>query len=147
MKIILLQDIKNLGKKYDVKSVSDGYARNFLFPKKLARVADLKSLKELENLRKDFEKKQKEKIEFLEKLYKKNISTKPPLVFKSKISKGKHLFGSVSASDIEEKLTGEGLKNIKVNLKQPIKTLGDYNIEIDLGEGVKKEIEIKIEAE
>lgn len=141
MKMILLQDIRGFGKKFDVKEVKDGYARNFLLPRGLAKIADEKSLKELEIQKASQEIKEKEIREKLEKLAK-AISEKE-LRFKVKTGEKGEVFGSVNKEMIlaeigknhlfAEKLT----EDIEAELAKPFKTLGRHEVIVDLGRGIK----------
>ena len=139
MKVILLEDIKNLGKKYDVKEIKDGYARNFLIPKGLVKIATDKSIKELEAQKAGREKEEQEaKIE-LEKIAK-NLENQE-FEFTVKTGEKGEVFGSVGKDDIKTRI---GIKDIKVNLERPIKTLGEHRVEIDLGKGIKAKIKLKV---
>lgn len=144
MKVILLQNIKNIGKAGEIKEVSDGFARNFLFPKKMAEVATLETVVEAEKKKKEiFEKEQKE-IEGLEKI-KKELNGKK-ITIKAKSEKGK-LFGSITSKDISSELKKQNF-NIKeecINLKKPIKELGENEIEINFGKGIEGKIVLIIE--
>lgn len=149
MKIIILQDIKGLGKKYDIKQVNDGYARNFLIARKLAKIATDKSIKELEAQKAIFEKEEKEikiKLEILAK----DLSEKE-FQFTVKTGEKGEVFGSVNKDDIKTLITAninanyrEYLKDIKVNLERPIKILGEHQVKIDLGKEIKTKIKLQV---
>ncbi len=149
MKIILLQNIPKLGNKYDIKNVSDGYARNFLFPQKLAKIATEQALQELTAQKtKQAEKEQEIKIK-LEELAK-NLANKE-FQFSVKTGEKNEIFGSISKNDIKTQIcanTDENLRkyleNIEVNLEHPIKTLGEYQVEINLGKGIKAMITVRL---
>jgi len=145
MKVILLADIKGVGKKDDIINANDGYARNYLFPKKLAVEANkgnmnnLDSKKSSEKHRKDLElahaKEQAEKI--------KNIS----LQIQVKAGENGKIFGSLTAKEISENLKKEHNLDIdkkKINLKEPIKVLGKKTVEIRLYEGVVANLQIDV---
>ena len=148
MKVILKQDIKGVGKKDEVINANDGYARNFLFPKNLAveanadNMAKLKAKKDGENFKKGKEK--EEAIMQAEKI--KNIT----LTLKVKAGENGKIFGGVTAKEISENLK---LKhNIEVDkkkivLNETIKTLGRFNIDIKLYEGVNAKLNINVIAE
>lgn len=148
MKVILLQNIKNFGRMGDVKNVSDGYARNFLLPKNLAKAATETNLKEAELLKKKEEAvsaAQKEKaLKAAEAL--KDSS----LEFARKATKTGKLFSSVSADDIAEELTKTtGLKvdADAVNLKDHeghIKNIGEHVIKIELAPEVIAEVKVVV---
>ena len=138
MKVILLRDIKNIGKKNDVKEVSDGYARNFLFPKNLAQPATPESLakrasqiaqteEEFQKLKKLAAKLQNEVLEF-------KIKTGP---------KGE-VFGVVGKEDIENELMKKGYGRVNAELYKSIKKIGDVEVIISLGAGIKVKIRIRI---
>lgn len=137
MKVIFLSDVRNVGKKYDVKDVSDGYARNFLFPNKLADVATPAAIKRLESMRAEHEKEDKDVLKHLEALAQKLNQTK--LQFELKADKSGVVFGSVNKESIlkglrEHKLIGA--ERVDIDLKYPIKELGEYVVPIDLKKGV-----------
>lgn len=149
MKIILLQDVKDLGKKFDVKNVSDGYARNFLIPRKLARLADEKFLKEI-SVQKETNEKKETKLKIkLENLAKK--LTDREFHFKVKTGKKDEIFGSVGKNaiiaEIRKKHKETEFPDIEINLEKPLKTIGEHLMEVDLGKGVKTKIKILIEPE
>lgn len=147
MKVILLADIKGVGKKDEVINASDGYARNFLFPKKLALPADAGNMSRL-NAKKSSEAHKKE----LELEEAKKISNKIKdiiLVIKVKAGENGKIFGGVTSKEISEEL-----KNIykievdkkKIMLKENIKNLGRYNVDIKLYEGVIAKLTVSIES-
>ncbi len=111
MKIILLENIPKLGKKYDIKNVSDGYALNFLIPKKLAVAATSQKVKEIENLKKQEELKN-QKIQALFKEWAEKIKN-TTLDFRLKTDKSGKTFGSVTKEDIAKQL--EKTSGIKLN--------------------------------
>lgn len=133
MKVILLADVKGQGKKNDVIEVSDGYAKNFLIPRKLAKAADAQSLndvkvKEAARLYR-IETEKKEARELAERLT--SILVKIPT---SGGADGR-LYGSVTTKDIVEKLkadTGIDIDKRKLVLSDPIKAYGKYEVEVKL---------------
>lgn len=144
VKTILLQDIKNLGHKYEIVEVTGGYFRNYLMPNNLAELATDKKVKGLEEIIKKEKEKREKLVAGLQKQAEK--LNKETIEFNAK-AKGGKLFGSVSAKDIEEKLGEEGFKNTKAELKDPIKEVGKSKVSVDLGEGVKSQIIVKISPE
>jgi large subunit ribosomal protein L9 len=143
MKIILLQDLKTLGKAGDVKDVAEGYARNFLFPKKIAELATEKAIQE-NDLKKGQEKKEEEsKLESLRNLAAKLQNKK--IVLRSKEKNGK-LFGSISAKDIASALKKENLAipQTYIIMNEAIKNVGEYKIEIALNPEIKTFIKLEI---
>ncbi len=137
MKVILKADIKGVGKKDQVINASDGYARNFLFPKNLAveanaeNMSKLKSKKEATQFKKDVQKEEAEKI--ADKL------SKITLRINVKVGENGKVFGGVSAKEIAENLAEKYKIKIdkkKIELKETIKTLGTKDVNIKLYEGV-----------
>lgn len=146
MKIILLQEVKNLGKKGDVKDVAEGYARNFLFPKKLAEIATPEAMK---NVIAQKEKEKAEEAKSIEKMRElAAILKEKEIVIKSKEKKGK-LFGSISAKEIANKLKADGIEieSDKIILADPIKKIGEYSIKIKLAQDIISEISLRVEGE
>ena len=147
MQIILLQNVKNLGKKGDVKNVSDGYARNFLLAKKLAEIAT----KEAVALVKSLQKKEKmTELENLEKTKKLSAELKDKLIeIKAKGKEGGKLFGSISSKDIVKKLSDAGFDVSEKAIIMPahIKELGEYEIKINLSQGIETKIKLKVSNE
>ncbi|KUO52939.1 MAG: 50S ribosomal protein L9 [Desulfitibacter sp. BRH_c19] len=147
MKVILIQDVKKLGNKGDIVNAADGFAQNFLFPKKLAIEATPQNIKNLETMKL---KQQKEKE--LEKEKAKAVGddlSKTPLVITAKAGEKGRLFGSITsmeiASVIKEQL-GKKIDKRKIDLPEPIKNLGDYQVKIKLHPEVHREINITVKA-
>lgn len=141
MKIIFLQDVKGIGKKFDIKEIKDGYARNFLIPRGLAKIATDAAVKELETKKAMLEKQEKELKSKLES-FAKDLSHRE-FVFSLNTGKKGEVFGSITKEDIKNRIN-ENI-NMEVKLEKPIKTIGEYQVEINLGKGVKKTIKIKTE--
>lgn len=145
MKVILKENIKGIGKKDEIKNVSDGYARNYLFAKDLAveatnaNLAKLKSKKDSEQYKKDVEKEEAKKI--ADKMEKIRLS------FKVKTGENGKVFGGVSSKEIAEKLEKEYSIKVdkkKIELKDAIKTLGITKVPIKLYEGVVGNLKIEV---
>ena len=125
MKVILLKDVKGTGKKGEMKEVSDGYARNFLLPKKMAIVADNTAVKELNEKNKAAENKAQKEYEAAVELGKKMEEMN--IVMYSKAGDGGRLFGSITSKDIAEQLKKQHdivVDKRKVLLNEPIRVLG-----------------------
>jgi len=145
MKVILNQDVKGLGKKLDTVEVNEGYARNFLLPRKLAKLADnaseseAKSKKQAIQFKKDTE---REKAESLKTKIEKTV-----VEFRLKLGEGNKLFGSVTNKEIKEKLQ-ELLKididKKKIELETSVKTPGMYTANIKLYEGVIAKLKVRV---
>lgn len=145
MKVVLLEDVKGQGKKGEIVNVSDGFARNFLFPKKLAKPADNQTILEI--------KAKKESEEFRKAEEKKNAAALAEklkgtvLTFKSTGGADGRLYGAVTAKDICDKLQSElGLTvdKRKIVLNETIKTVGEYDLEIKLYPEISANIKIKV---
>ncbi|MFN7088440.1 MAG: 50S ribosomal protein L9 [Candidatus Paceibacteria bacterium] len=142
MRVILLKDIENLGKVGEIKTVRDGYARNFLIPKGLAKPATKDALKEIERL--NIQRK-KEELERLEKLktWQEKINS---LVFEAKLRQKSDgsAFGSVDAEKIIQFLSKEGieLEKSQIILKSPIKMFGEYEIPISLSGDIVSKLKV-----
>ena len=145
MKVILLENIKGVGKKDEIINASDGYARNFLFPKKLAleanneNLAKLKAKQASNDYRKDVEK--QEAMKMAEKL--------KGILLKVKVKAGENgkIFGGVSAKEVSDLLKEEYKIEVdkkKIELKETIKTLGVRTLTIKLYEGVIGNLKIDV---
>ena len=147
MKVILLADVKGQGKKDQIVNVSDGYARNYLFPKKLAIVADAKAENDLagkkEAARHRIEEEKKaasQTAEILRALGSVRISA-------ARGADGR-LYGAVTSKDIADKLqeqTGVALDKRRVSLESPIKNIGTYTVKIKLYEDVSVTLNVVVE--
>lgn len=147
MKVILLQEIPKLGHKNEVKNVADGYARNFLFPRKLAKPATEAALKILEEQKAREERERSIEYQKYKALAEKLKSL--TLTFKVKIGEKGRAFGSVTAVKIRDALKKQGIEAEKewIELDEPFKTAGEYAVKIKLPQGLKGEIKIVVEAE
>ena len=147
MRIILLKDVDNLGKKYEVKEVKDGYARNFLIPKGLVKLADEKSLKWLET-QKEIEKVKNE--EELKKIQEKASAIDgQEIIIPVKIGEEGQLFESINVQKISEKLKEIGLdvKKSQIDLPEPIKELGEFPVKIKFEHNLEAEIKVIVTEE
>lgn len=148
MKVILLQDIKNVGKKDEIINANDGYARNFLFPKKLALEATKDNLLKLQ-AKKDSQahKKSLEIEEFKKQAEKINNIT---LDLKVKAGENGKIFGGVTSKEISEELKKQYKIDIdkkKIILNENIKNLGSFDISMKLFEGVTGKLKVKVISE
>ena len=133
MKVILTQDVKGQGKKDQIIEVSDGYARNFLLPRKLAVIADAKAMNEAKNK----EASKKHKIEVEKEEARKIAKQLESITVKIVESAGNdnRLYGAVTSKDIAEKLAKDHKITIdkkKIVMSEPIKTFGTYKVEVKL---------------
>ncbi len=133
MKVILLCDVKGQGKKDQIVNVSDGYARNFLFPQKKAIPADAKATNELKSKEDAKQYRINEDRKAAQELAKK--ISKLTLEFKMGHGADGHLYGSVTSKDIAEelkKILSVDIDKRKINLKESIRAYGSYSVEIKL---------------
>ena len=142
MKIILLQDIGNIGRKNEIKEVKDGYARNILLPQKLVQVATAENVRKLQSEIKKHQTKKKNRFAVLRSQA--AALSDIVLLFPVRANEKGEIFGSVSAKEIEKSLAEKGFKNTTAILEKPLKKIGEYQIEINLGEGIKTKVSIKI---
>jgi len=147
MKVILLQDIENLGKRYDVKDVKDGYARNLLLPKGLVKIANEEAMLWL----KAQKAKEEEKAEGVLKKAQELASRVDgqEVIVMVKVGEEGQLFESVNAQKIFEELKKMGLeiKKSQIELKEPIKELGEYPIKIKFEHNLEPEITVIVTEE
>lgn len=148
MKVILLQDIKNVGKKDEIINANDGYARNFLFPKKLAIEATKDNLLKLQ-AKKD-SKAHKKSLEIEE--FKKQAKKIEEITLELKIKAGDNgkIFGGVTAKEISEELKKQYKMEIdkkKIILKETIKNIGRFSVDVKFGDGVIAKLTLNIVAE
>lgn len=145
MKVILIKDLKGCGKAGEVVSVKDGYAQNFLLPKKLAKIADASGMNEVKSKNEALEYKLKKEKEKALEIAKKLDGVTVTIGSKSG-EKGK-LFGSIKSKDIADKIEeGFSLKldKRKINLNEEIKAFGTYKVEVKLFKDIKFFINVKI---
>lgn len=144
MKVFLKEEVKNLGKMGDVVNVSDGYARNFLFPKKFAVEANTKNIKEFEHNKKIIQEKAA-KIKDASRAEADKLSA-VTLQIKAKAGEEEKLFGSVTAMDIADALKAEGFEIDKkrISLPEPIKRLGEYSVEVKVHSEVSATIKVQV---
>lgn len=147
MEVILREEVKSLGRIGDIVKVKPGYARNYLIPRGLALVADTKNVRALEHEQNALKLKAKKVYDAAKTLAEKLSNLKVTL--KAKSGEEDKLFGSVTASDIAEAVKAEGFEidKKKIALDEPIKRLGDYQVEIKLGSDVKASIGVTVIAE
>ena len=148
MKVILLQDIKNVGKMEQMIEANDVYARNYLFPKKLAIEATKDNLAKLQAKKTSEANKKKAEIEANKKIAKR--LEKIELTIKAKVGENNKIFGGITSKEISETLKKEyeiEIDKKKITIKETIKNLGRYTADIKFGDGVNAELTINITAE
>ena len=146
MKVILLQDVRALGKAGEIVKVNDGYARNMLFPKNLAKEATAGNIKALENKKAaEAEKKAEQKAEATKI---KEALADEVITLKSKGGEGGRLFGAVTNVDIAaaiEAQKGFDIDKKKISIPSPIKTAGEHTAEIKLFTDVNVTVTVNVE--
>lgn len=147
MKVILKQDVENVGRKGDIVNVSPGYGRNYLIPRKLALEVTSSNLKMIEIERAALKKKvEAERQSFQDTIQKLNQVT---LSFRRKAGEKDHIFGSVTAGDVKEALDAQGfaIDKKRIVLPEPLKRLGNHIVVIKVYHDDKAEIRVAIIAE
>ena len=145
MKVILLQDVKSLGKKGEIVNVSDGYARNAILPKKLGVEATGKNLNDLKLQNQHADKVAAENLAHAKELAKTIEQQK--VIVRIKTGEGGRLFGAVSTKEIAQaakEQTGLELDKKKMQLAEPIKALGTYEIPVKLHPQVTTKLSVQV---
>lgn len=145
MQIILLEDVKALGKKGDMVNVSDGYARNFILPKKLGLEATPKNLNDLKLQKAAEAKRQKELLEEAREFADKIEAIVVKLTIKT--GEGGRTFGAISTKEISSELKaqfGYDIDKKKLQLAEPIKNLGTYTVPVKLHPQVTAELKVNV---
>jgi len=144
MKIILKEDVKNLGEIGAIKNVADGYARNYLLPRNLAVEASDKSVKQFEHLKKQILVKAEKIKKSSDDLALKLSAVK--LSIETLAGEEDKLFGSITTADIAEALSKQGLEvdKRKIVIEAPIKRLGTYNIPVKLSQGITAGVALEV---
>lgn len=147
MKVILKEDVKNLGLAGSIVNVADGYARNFLIPRNLAVEASTKNIKALEQERKRIEEAARKAKEMAQEISKRLSSI--TLQIKAKAGEEGKLFGSITNADISEALKKEGfdVDKRRIVLEEPIKRLGSYTVNVKLHQEMTVPVNINIISE
>lgn len=145
MKVILLEDVKALGKKGEIVNVNDGYARNFILPKKLGLEATGKNLNDLKLQKANEEKVAKEQLEAAKALAEKIEAEKVTLQIK--VGEGGRTFGSVSSKEVAHAVKeqmGYDIDKKKIQLKDAIKTLGTHIVQVKLHTKVTADLKVVV---
>ncbi len=145
MKVILLQDVKSLGKKDEIVEVSDGYARNFVLPKKVGVEANAKNLNELKLKKAHEDKVAAEKLADAKALADKMKDES--ITVSLKVGEGGKTFGSISSKEIAEEMKkqlGYDIDKKKIVLKESIKSVGTHIVDIKLHSKVTAQISVKV---
>lgn len=145
MKVVLLQDVKSQGKKNDIIEVSEGYARNFLFPKKLAVVADAKAVNDIKNKKSSEAHKIEVERENAKKTAQKLSETTVTILADG--GQDGRFYGAVTSKDIAEALknqAGVDVDKRKIVLDAPIKAFGSYKIDVKLYQEITGKVTVSV---
>ena len=144
MKVILTEEIRGLGTRGDVVTVKDGYARNYLLPKNLAREATTGNLKQIEHERRKWALLAQEEKNVAQKAADKVRGVK--IRIEKRVGEHGHLFGSVTASEIADALLAKGIEVDKrrIELDSPIKNIGLHDVEVRLHRDVTASIQVEV---
>jgi len=147
MKLILREDVENLGKGGELVEVKPGYGRNFLIPRGLAVLANPKNIRDIEHQKAVATAKAAKLRASAEALAKRLSDT--PIALKRKVGEQDKLYGSVTAMDVAEALAARGLQidRRSIDLGEPIKTLGDFEVGVKLHSEVVGKVKVKVEPE
>ena len=147
MQIILQEDVEKLGNRGDVVTVKPGYARNFLLPHKLAIEATAGNMKALERIRGSLAKKTATELDAAKKQA--ELLTGVSLKFTRKTGENDQMFGSVTTADIDDGLKAQGFEVDKrqIQLKDPVKALGEYPVTVKVFRDITAEIKIHVDKE
>jgi large subunit ribosomal protein L9 len=147
MEVILKEHVDNLGRRGEIVKVADGYARNYLLPRKLALLATEGNKKQIERERVKFEAKEEEEKKVADAVAARLASVEVEIP--RKVGETEALYGSVTTADIAEVLTAKGfdLDRRKIQLHEPIKKLGEFEVPVKLHRDVVVPIKVKVVAE
>jgi large subunit ribosomal protein L9 len=147
MQIILQEDVEKLGNRGQIVTVAEGYARNFLLPRKLALEATPSNMKRLEKMRAAFAKKEATEKDSAQTLA--DLLNMVTLTISRKAGENDQLFGSVTSADIAEGLAAQGytIEKRKIALADPIKTVGEYQIPIKLFREISASVKLTVKKE
>ena len=146
MEVILREHVENLGRRGDVVKVADGYARNFLLPRKLALVVNEQNRRQIERERKVVEARELEERQDAEAMAIKLAAA--DLVMARRVGENDTLYGSVTSADVAEALAEKGfqIEKRKVVLPEPLKQLGEFEVAVKIHHDVPAHVKVKIVA-
>lgn len=147
MRIIFLQDVENVGKKHEIKDVKDGYARNFLIPKSLAKLATKEALERLEKQKEIEREKIEEELKEIQKIA--SSIDEFEVIISVKVGEEQQLFEKINAQKISDKLKELGfeIKKEQIDLAEPIGELGEFPIKVKFEHNLESEIRVIITEE
>ncbi|MBU2635272.1 50S ribosomal protein L9 [Patescibacteria group bacterium] len=147
MRIIFLQDVENVGKKYEIKDVKDGYARNFLIPKGLAKLATKEVLERAEKQKEIERQKIEEELKEIQKIA--SSIDEFEVIIPVKVGEEQQLFEKINTQKISDKLKELGfeIKKEQIDLAEPIGELGEFPIKVRFEHNLESEIRVIITEE
>ncbi len=148
MKVILVEDVPNLGRMGDVKEVADGYGRNYLIPQGLAKIATSGEVQQARQLKRTVQTRRQREHEEAEELAERLSGIS--LTFQARAGEGTKLYGSITSADIAEKLSaelGREFDRRKIRLDESLRQLGTHQVAIHLAPQLEPEITVVIERE
>ena len=148
MRVVFLDDVENVARAGEIKEVKDGYARNFLLPRKLAAAANAATVQQAEAKARALAREQEKLDETARALVDKLAGA--TIVIRARAGSEGRLFGSVTASDIAGELSQRGagiIEHRQIALAQPIKEIGRYEIDVSLTRNVKAQIAVEVQGE
>lgn len=145
MQVILLKDIENLGKKYEIKDVKEGFAKNYLIPKGLVKVAREENLKWLKSQKENMIRKTEEELKKIQQLVSEIDGQE--ITIPVKAGEEGQVFGSVTVLKILRELKDLGfeIKKSQIELDKPIKELGEFPVKLNFPHGLEAEIKVIVE--
>jgi len=147
MRIILLKDVENVGKKFELKDVKDGYARNFLIPKGLAKLATKQALEWIEKQKEIEKQKVEEELKEIQKIA--SSIDEFEVIISVKVGEEQQLFEKINTQKISDKLKESGfeIKKEQIDLEEPIGELGEFPVKIKFEHNLESEIRVIITEE
>jgi large subunit ribosomal protein L9 len=147
MEVILREHVDNVGRRGEIVKVADGYARNFLLPRKLALVVTEGNKKQIERERVKFDAKELEEKKVADAVAERVANVEVEIA--RRVGETEHLFGSVTAGDIADALKAKGVEidKRKLQLHEPIKKLGEFDVPLKLHRDVTTHVKVKVVAE
>jgi len=147
MKVVLLENIRGLGRIGDIRNVSDGYAQNHLIPRKLVQPAHSHLVNQIEDLKKKAALTLEKELDEAKEIIKKVTEEDFVLEIQRKTNKEGKLYAAISKEKISSLLKEKGLKvSLEViKIENPIKSVGDHEIELDFGDNVKAKVKLRVQ--
>jgi large subunit ribosomal protein L9 len=148
MRVVFLDDVEGVARAGEIKNVADGYARNFLLPRKLAAAANSSAVQQAESRAKAIAKEEEKRDEAARVVVDKISGS--PVVLKARVGEQGRLFGSITASDIADALNARGggsLEHRQILLDAPIKEVGTHEVPVSLTRNVKATVTVEVEPE